>query len=80
MCERLLARTKELGFASDERRIPVSISIGAAYDGAEPGEEPAGERTLFFDALIQAAEEALAEAIEEGGSKAVYINPAELEQ
>ncbi|MEL6427811.1 MAG: GGDEF domain-containing protein [Planctomycetota bacterium] len=75
MCGRLLEATKGIHFANQDRTIPVSISIGAASDGSEHGPSAKGERTMFFDTLIQTAEDALNDAIEDGGSRLVVLDP-----
>ena len=82
MCERILAAARKLGFENQGRTIEISISIGASYDGLESSETVAGspepDRTMFFDALLQSAEEGLMEAIEDGGGKVSYFSPGEL--
>lgn len=82
MCDRILAETRKLGFENQGRTIEISISIGASYDGLEPSERVDGEgvpeRTMFFDALLQSAEEGLMDAIEDGGGKVSYFSPGEL--
>lgn len=77
MCARLLAATQDITFASNERTIPISISIGASYDGSEDGPSPKGERTMFFDSMIQNAEDALNDAIEDGGGRVVVFGLGE---
>jgi len=74
MCGRLQRAADGLGFENEGRRIPISISIGGSCDASTDG----GERAMFFDTLIQCAEEALAEASEEGGEKVVFLTPADL--
>lgn len=78
MCERLLAQARELHFDSEGRRIPVTVSVGGSYDGSDEGGEPADERTMFFDALMHACEEALEDAVAAGGDRVVFLRPEEL--
>lgn len=80
MCGRLQRAADGLGFENEGRRIPISISIGGSCDGSADGDAAGGERAMFFDTLIQCAEEALAEAGEEGGEKVVFLTPADLGQ
>ncbi len=60
MGRRILERVQAVQFESPAGRYSVSLSIGAS--ACEPG------KTLFFDALLQAAEAALADARRDGGS------------
>ncbi|MFT7076988.1 MAG: diguanylate cyclase (GGDEF)-like protein [Planctomycetota bacterium] len=78
MCERLLANARKLDFQSDGRTIPVSLAIGGSHDGSDDGGVTTAQRTMFFDALLQAAEEALEDAAAAGGDRALFVTPDEL--
>ena len=65
--ERLLAAVRALVFESGGQRLPVTLSIGAAYSS--------GADTMFFDALLSAGETALEEAVAAGGDRAVLRDP-----
>jgi len=71
LLDRLLAGVARLEFNSEGRSIPITVSIGVSVD--DKGE------ALFFDAMFQAAGEALADAIETGGGRAVLRNSTEIE-
>ncbi|MEE2938902.1 MAG: GGDEF domain-containing protein [Planctomycetota bacterium] len=78
LSSRLVEQVHQLEFDSDGRRIPITVAIGGSYDGSDEGGEPADQRTMFFDALLQAAEEALDEAVAAGGDRVLFLTPAEL--
>jgi diguanylate cyclase (GGDEF)-like protein len=65
--ERLRGAVRQLQFHGGGERIPISVSIGAAHtrEGS----------LLFFDALLAAGEEALAEAVGAGGDRVVVRDP-----
>lgn len=63
MANRVLKAVAELDFSSEGRHIRVSCSLGVAY--------AAGENTLFYDSMLQAAAEALEEAAAAGGGRVV---------
>jgi diguanylate cyclase (GGDEF)-like protein len=65
--ERLLAGVRKLGFESGGKRLPITISIGATHNE--------GGSTLFFDALLQAGEGALAESVAAGGDRLSLRDP-----
>ena len=66
--ERLLAGARTLDFESEGRTIQISLSLGAAVcEGAS---------TLFFDSMLLAAEDALAEAAGAGGDRLVVKSTA----
>ena len=65
--ERLLAAVRGLVFDGQGVRLPITISIGATCSS--------GAQTLFFDALLEAAEGALAEATRGGGDRLVLRDP-----
>lgn len=67
LAERLLSGTRELEFAADARTIQVTLTIGASNN--------AGGSTLFFDAMLQAAEEALMDATQAGGDRFLSYEP-----
>lgn len=71
LLDRLIAGVARLEFNSEGRSIPITVSIGVSVD--DKGE------ALFFDAMFQAAGEALADAIERGGGRAVLRNSTEIE-
>jgi len=58
---RLLEGVQSIDFASEGRTIQISLSIGASFNE--------GSSTLFFDALLQAAEDGLNEAAGAGGNR-----------
>lgn len=64
---RLLAGARELDFAADGRAIQITLSIGASHN--------AGGATLFFDAMLQSAEEALVDASQAGGDRYLAYEP-----
>ncbi|MEM9801698.1 MAG: GGDEF domain-containing protein [Planctomycetota bacterium] len=74
MCGRLIEEIRRLDFKSDGRTIQISASVGGAHDAFETP----GERMLFFDALLHAADEALQEAVAGGGDRVQLIDPSEL--
>jgi diguanylate cyclase (GGDEF)-like protein len=65
--ERLRAAVQKLQFHGGGERIPISVSIGAAHTRESS--------LLFFDALLAAGEEALAEAVAAGGDRVVVRDP-----
>lgn len=67
---RLLQGVRGIAFESEGKRIPITVSVGAASmsDGA---------KTLFFDQLVGAAEGALEEAGAAGGDRAIQRDPAQ---
>jgi two-component system cell cycle response regulator len=67
LAERLRNAVLKLQFQGGAERIPISVSIGAAHT-REGG-------MLFFDALLAAGEEALAEAVGAGGDRVVVRDP-----
>ncbi len=67
LAERLLAGARGLTFEGDGRALQVTLSIGASHN--------AGGSTLFFDAMLAAAEDALCEATAEGGDRFELLDP-----
>ena len=67
LAKRLLAGTREMEFVADGRTIQVTLSIGASHN--------AGGATLFFDAMLQSAEEALVDASQAGGDRYLAYEP-----
>ena len=64
---RILQGTRDLGFEAEGRPVQVTLSIGASsYDN---------ENTLFFDALLESAEEASRQGEEAGGDRLVMLDP-----
>jgi c-di-AMP phosphodiesterase-like protein len=58
---------RRLKFESGGERIPITLSIGVTHNGR------AG--TLFFDALLQAGEGALASSVAAGGDRLCVRDP-----
>ncbi|HVS18548.1 MAG TPA: GGDEF domain-containing protein [Planctomycetota bacterium] len=67
LAERLLAAVRKLRFESGGDRVPITLSIGVTHNGAGS--------TLFFDALLQAGEGALAESVVAGGDRLSVRDP-----
>jgi diguanylate cyclase (GGDEF)-like protein len=67
LAERLLSQTRQLEFQAEGRALQVTCSIGSSHN--ESG------ATLFFDAMLSAAEGALAEAQAGGGDRHVARDP-----
>ncbi|TDJ65933.1 MAG: GGDEF domain-containing protein [Planctomycetota bacterium] len=66
---RLLEGVSRIDFSSEGRTIQVTLSIGSSNN--EGGE------TLFFDAMLLAAEDALGEAVAAGGARYLTRSPGE---
>lgn len=64
---RLLERVKEVELPARAGAVPVTLSIGAATNH--------GSQTMYFDALLEAAEAALSEAAAQGGDRYVESQP-----
>lgn len=67
LAERLMQRVAEHPVEVAGKRVPISLSIGFSHNMA-------GE-TLYFDALLEAARRALAEASDAGGGSCVLRAP-----
>lgn len=67
LANRLLEGVRQLEFSADGRAIQITLSIGASHNS--------GGSTLFFDAMLAAAEDALAEAVAEGGDRYEVLDP-----
>jgi len=67
LARRLLEGARGMDFDADGRAIQITLSIGASHN--------AGGQTLFFDAMLFAAEEALAAASEAGGDRYEVFEP-----
>jgi diguanylate cyclase (GGDEF)-like protein len=65
---RLLEGVRGIALESEGKKIPVTISVGAATMG--------DSKTLFFDQLVAAAESALEDASAGGGGRVVQRDPA----
>lgn len=65
---RLLTAVRGLQFDGEGKSIQISLSIGSAHNS--------GGRTLFFDAMLQAAEAAMEEAHAGGGDRHVTRDPS----
>mgnify|MGYP001618699626 CR=1 FL=1 len=63
MSTRILDEVSRLEFSDEGRSMRVSVSLGIAQAG--------GENTLFYDAMLQQAAEALEEAMAAGGGRYV---------
>lgn len=64
---RLLSGSRELEFSADGRSIQITLSVGASHNS--------GGATLFFDAMLQSAEEALVDASQAGGDRYLAYEP-----
>ena len=64
---RILGGAHELGFRPEGNALRVTLSVGISHF-----EE---DNTMFFDALVDAAEQGLREAAESGGDRVIYIDP-----
>ena len=67
LARRLLEGARALSFVADGRTIQVTLSIGASHNS--------GGSTLFFDAMLASAEDALAEAAAQGGDRIEVLDP-----
>ncbi len=61
MAARIIEGITNLDFASDDRKIRVSVTLGISHAG--------GDQALFYDAMLQTASEALEEAAAAGGGR-----------
>ena len=65
---RILAAARGRVFEADGHRLQVTLSIGLSdYEN---------ENTMFFDSLVESAQEALAVAAANGGDQFVYRSPS----
>jgi diguanylate cyclase (GGDEF)-like protein len=70
--DRILRGARELEFEADGRPLQITVSVGGcAFDA---------DNTLFFDALVEAAELALEDASSEGGDRYVHRDPVPREE
>ena len=78
LAARLFTQVRALDLAPPLDRTRITLSIGAASNEPDPARPAAGESggMMFHDALIHAAESALAEASAAGGNQLVEKNPA----
>lgn len=67
LAQRLLGAVRDLRFEAGGERVPITLSIGVTHNG--------GGTTLFFDALLQAGEGALAESVAAGGDRMSVRDP-----
>lgn len=67
LCERLLRGARVLEFQAGDRTLGVTLSIGFSYSQ--------GDDTMFFDALLEAADDALADAQAQGGDRQFHQAP-----
>ena len=64
---RILSAARGLSFEAEGNRLQVTMSVGISYFE--------NENTMFFDSLVEAAEKAVLQATEEGGDRAVCLDP-----
>lgn len=64
---RILASARELVFQPEGNPLQITLSIGISHFE--------NENTMFFDSLVEGAEEALRAAIEAGGDRMVHRDP-----
>ncbi|MCA9002089.1 MAG: GGDEF domain-containing protein [Planctomycetes bacterium] len=67
LANRILSGARALEFRAGDRNLGVTLSIGFSYSG--------GEDTMFFDALLEAADEALDDAQSQGGDRLLQQAP-----
>jgi diguanylate cyclase (GGDEF)-like protein len=67
MAARLLAGADALDFEGGGRTLRVTLSLGISYSTEEA--------TLFYDSMLQSAEDGLAEAVTAGGARFVVKAP-----
>lgn len=65
--QRLLEGARKLSFMVDGRSIQVTLSIGASHNS--------GGKTLFFDAMLASAEQAMTQASSGGGDRFEALEP-----
>ena len=61
LSDRLLEGTRKLEFQAGDRTLGVTLSIGFSYSQ--------GDDTMFFDALLESADDGLADAQTQGGDR-----------
>ena len=66
LAERLLTGARELQFENEDRLLSVTLSIGASSEQ--------GGKGLFFDAMLEASENALYDAQGSGGDRLVLLS------
>lgn len=64
---RLIAATRGLSFEAEGHRVALTMSVGISHFE--------NDNTMFFDSLVEAAENGLVEAAEAGGDRFVYRSP-----
>jgi diguanylate cyclase (GGDEF)-like protein len=69
LARRVLDGARSLAVEHDGAKLDVTLSIGASHNQVEGGP------ILYFDALMRAAEEAVAEATAAGGDRCVVKRP-----
>lgn len=69
LAERVMVGARDLQFASGDASLQITLSIGASHNS--------GGSTLFFDAMLASAEEALSEASAQGGDRYSVLAPGE---
>ncbi len=61
LAERLLVGARTLDFQAGDRTLGVTLSVGFSYSE--------GDETMFFDALLESADDALVDAQTQGGDR-----------
>ena len=64
---RILASARGMGFTAEGHNLQITLSIGISHFE--------DDNTMFFDSLVEAAEEALLQAANAGGDRSVYRDP-----
>ncbi len=64
---RILASARDLAFQPEGKPLRITISIGISHFE--------NDNTMFFDSLVESAEEALRQASEAGGDRYVHVDP-----
>ncbi|MEW6072241.1 MAG: GGDEF domain-containing protein [Planctomycetota bacterium] len=64
---RVLAGARGLTFTAEGHNLKVTLSVGISHFE--------NDNTLFFDSLVEAAEEALLDAMNAGGDRCVHRDP-----
>ena len=67
LADRLLTGARGLEFQAGDRTLGVTLSIGFSYSQ--------GDDTMFFDALLESADDALADAQAQGGDRQFKQGP-----
>ena len=65
--ERMLEAARSLALRSQGERVPVTLSVGVSHFH--------DDNTMFFDSLVEAAEDAMREALAAGGDRYFHRDP-----